>query len=65
MEMTWKGKKYELHRKDAAPTVQQYAYRLTADGRDLYNWESTDGLNQAALDAAEWLDSRDETSETN
>jgi len=66
MEMIWKGIAYDLERTEAEPKPQAFAYQLKAEGGStIHSWNSAEGMNQASLDAAAWLDSRDETAETN
>jgi len=66
MEMIWKGITYDLERKEPEPAPQTFAYQLkSAAGSTIHSWSSSEGMNQATLDAAAWLDSQDEPAETN
>jgi len=66
MRITWKGAKYDIERQEKAPAEIEFSYQLNSEsGSELHKWDSPEGMNQASLDAAEWLDSRDETAETN
>ena len=66
MEMIWKGITYDLERKENEPATQAFAYQLKSmSGSTIHAWSSSEGMNQATLDAAAWLDTQDEPAETN